>query len=75
MYGSGFELSYFTSSTTGKQDERLAWKRVHPIISIIDSLNLDGGKDRIVDSRLARYSVPQPVQGVATVGLSRGKES
>ena len=44
-------------------------------ISIMDSLNLDGGKDRIVDSRLARHSVPQPVQGVATVGLSRGKES
>ena len=44
-------------------------------ISIMDSLNLNGGKDRIVDSRLARHSVPQPVQGVATVRLSRGKES
>ena len=41
----------------------------------MDSLNLDGCKDRVVDSRFARYSVPQPVQGVATVGLSRGKES
>ena len=41
----------------------------------MDSLNLDGGKDRIVDSRLARHSVPQPVQGVAAVGLGRGKES
>lgn len=61
------------SSTTGKQDESLGKEYIPS--SIIDSLNLDGGKDRIVDSGLARDCVPQPVQGVATVGLSRGKES
>ena len=44
-------------------------------ISIMDSLNLDGSKHRIVDSRFARDCVPQPVKGVATVRLSRGKES
>jgi hypothetical protein len=35
---------------------------------------LYGSEDRIVDARLARDCVPQPVKGVATVGLARSKQ-
>ena len=36
--------------------------------------HLYGSEDRVVNARLARHRVPQPVKGVAAVRLPRSKQ-